>query len=180
MAIAGRIGPADTLHSRAVSQAGIPLDQHGLCQHRDCISHLLYHWTNRLRPADGSRWHKARPDDQCAVVLDGLPLDVAGEWHVQFCGIPLSTGSGRVCQLAGGEQGCIGVVSEARAGTSGGVLRQWVFGWRRDRSLSNLASVLALGMARGICDSWCTGIFVAHRLAAILLPAAGASTHQQY
>ena len=133
---------------------------------------LEHHWTNTdyaniviafrvayssgqaaVRAVDGSRRHPARTDDYGRLVFGGLDADLAGDGLLQLCRISVSAGSGRIGQLAGGDESSFGMVSETRARTGNRVLRQRVFDRRRDRAVYRLVDLLSLGMAAGIHDS---------------------------
>jgi len=157
-----------------------------------------YHWTNTDYAA--SRLHFASPipldKPFCGRQMDrvgtrrGLTISVLWYSTVSlltslanacpvFAAFRFFAGSGRVRQLAGSEQSCFGVVSQTRAGTGRGILRQRIVGRRRDRAFSDFAVYLRWGWRVAFVIPGVLGFFVAHRLAAILLPAAGASAHQR-
>src|ERR1700687_1578996 len=109
------------------------------------------------------------------MVFVGFDSDFAGQRLSQFCRISISTGSGRIGQLARRHQGGVGVVSQTRARFGECSLRQWLLDWRGDRAFHYFADLFSLGMAAGICDSGAAGILVAVCLAPNVLPATSAS-----
>src|SRR6266403_477879 len=170
--------PPDPFHPCALSEARLSLDQRGLRQHRDRLSNLLFHWTNRVRAVDGSRRHAARPDHQRHLVFDRLRLDLPGQWTFKLCFFSFSARSGRIRQLAWREQSRFRMVAKARARSCGCVVRQRLLRRRSGRALPDPASVLSLGMASCLCHSGTARILLAHRLAPDVPPASGSSAHQ--
>src|SRR3984893_5294455 len=131
-----------------------------------------------MRTTNGSSGDEARADDKRRLVFDCLTADSYGEWTFEFYRISLSVRRGRICKLARCEQSCIRVVSEARARPGYGALRQRLFHRGRGRTLPDLAPVLSLGMACGICRSGTARFPVAFRVAPDVLPPSGASADQ--
>ena len=69
--------PADPCVAFAVSKAGLPLDEHGLCAPAYHLSRCVLRRAGRLRKADRSRGYQARPEPFRLLVLRGIYAESA-------------------------------------------------------------------------------------------------------
>ncbi len=97
---------------------------------------------------------------------------------LQLRDVPLFAGRGRIGQLAGRDQGGLGMVSETRAGAGDGAVRQRIFHRRRGRAFHCVVDLFSLGMAAGVHGSGHAGISLADCLAMAVLSAGGAPPDQ--
>src|SRR5436309_4310059 len=104
--------PADAFAACPLLQAGLPMDQHRLREYRDRLPRRLLPRADALRPADGPHRHEARADDFGGLVLGRLDVDLPGGRVLQLCALQVLVRGRGVGQLAGGDQGRVGVVPQ--------------------------------------------------------------------
>src|SRR6266478_5347796 len=68
--------PPDAIGARALSQAGLRLEQYRLRQDRDRLPSGVRHRAERVRPADGPLGHAARPHLLRALVFRGGDVEL--------------------------------------------------------------------------------------------------------
>ena len=83
--------PPNAVTSCSVFEAGLPLEQHRLCQHRCGVPRGLLYWPNLMRKINGSIGHKTRADTYGTVVLSCFDAHAASERFSQFRRISISS-----------------------------------------------------------------------------------------